>query len=197
MHCRPLALIFLSCALSAQDAGRKVFETRCVACHGGDGNLGELASSILARIAASTDAQLTEIIRAGVPGRGMPAIAVTPDELSALLAHLHTMRPPARNRREQTTCIQITAGAPIEGGVTGEARDDLQLRPADGRIHLLRRAGRRSRARPRAREMSAPPQSGEGGRISLYARASWSGSICHRLGRFVSANAKLSFFTNA
>ena len=40
-------------------------------CHGGDANGGEFAGSIVARVAACTDAQLSTIIRSGVPGRGM------------------------------------------------------------------------------------------------------------------------------
>src|SRR5690348_5674640 len=81
-------------SLNAQD-GRKIFETRCGVCHGVDGNGGEFAGSIVARIAALTDAQLSSVIRSGVPGRGMPPVEMSDAELPAVLAHLRTLRAPA------------------------------------------------------------------------------------------------------
>jgi alcohol dehydrogenase (cytochrome c) len=131
------------CAALAQNAsdGGRIFEARCSVCHGGDANGGEFAGSIVARVVASSDAQLSTTIRSGVPGRGMPGVALTDPELTALLAHLRTLRLPAAMKRERTLRITTAAGASLEGIVTGEGIDDLQLRTADGRVHLLRRAG--------------------------------------------------------
>ena len=130
----------------AQQTGRAVFESRCGVCHGADGNGGEFASSILARVMALNEAELTNVVRSGVPGRGMPAISVSDAEMTALLAHLRTLRAPARARRERTVHLQLTSGESLEGVITGEGIDDVQLRSADGRIHLLRRASDRFRA---------------------------------------------------
>src|SRR5207253_7108838 len=106
----PMPRLFLSgyliwiCAAGAQDtsAGRKIFEARCSMCHGGDANGGEFAGSIVARVATSTGAQLSTIIRSGVPGRGMPPVALTDTELEAVLAHLRTLRLPSAAKRERT-----------------------------------------------------------------------------------------------
>jgi alcohol dehydrogenase (cytochrome c) len=137
-----LTLLLLAAAASAQSPdGRKVFEARCGACHGADGNGGEFAGSILARVRAMSDAQIESTIRTGVPGRGMPPIALTDDELRAVLAHLRTLRAPGSNRRERVRQITTTTGAQLEGVVTGEGIDDLQIRTADMHIHLMRRSG--------------------------------------------------------
>jgi alcohol dehydrogenase (cytochrome c) len=129
---------------SAQD-GAKIFESRCGVCHGGDANGGEFAGSIVARVAASSDAQLSAVIRSGLPGRGMPAVEMTDAALTALLTHLRTLRPPAPATRDRTVRLTTTAGATLEGTVTGEGISDLQLRTSDGRVQLLRRSGDRFR----------------------------------------------------
>ena len=141
-----LVLLLAAPLLQAQESGRSIFESRCGVCHGADGNGGEFASSIVARVAALSDAELANIIRSGVPGRGMPPVALADAELTAALAHLHTLRPPGRTRRERAIRLLLTSGETIEGVVTGEGLDDVQLRTSDGQIHLLRRAGDRFRA---------------------------------------------------
>jgi alcohol dehydrogenase (cytochrome c) len=154
-------LAAVSCA-AAQDAaaGRTLFEGRCAACHGGDGNGGEFASSILARVAASNDTEISALIRLGIPGRGMPAFAFSEAEIAALLAHLRTLRPPrAAGRDALPVKLQTTTGETLEGIVTGEGVDDLQLRTADGRIHLLRRAG--SLLRPVTSQADWPTYDGQ------------------------------------
>ena len=54
------------------DPGRQAFEVRCARCHGADGNGGEMGPSIVLRLAAQSDPQLTTLIRDGLPTRGMP-----------------------------------------------------------------------------------------------------------------------------
>jgi alcohol dehydrogenase (cytochrome c) len=141
-----VSLIWISAAI-AQDAseGRNLFEARCGVCHGGDARGGEFAGSIVARVTALSDAELSTTIRSGLPGRGMPPVPLTDAELAAVLVHLRTLRPPPAAKRERTLRITTTTGASLEGAVTGEGLDDLQLRTSDGRVHLLRRAGDRFR----------------------------------------------------
>lgn len=142
----PLIFILLAAAASAQTTdGRKVFEARCGECHGVDGNGGEFAGSILARLRAMNDTQIENTIRNGVPGRGMPPVALTSQELRAVLVHLRTLRAPDSGRREPIRQITTTTGTVLRGVVTGEGIDDLQIRTEDGRIHLMRRAGARFR----------------------------------------------------
>jgi alcohol dehydrogenase (cytochrome c) len=125
--------------------GLKIFEARCGPCHGMDGNGGEFAGSIVTRIRAMNDTQIESTIRAGVPGRGMPPVAVTDEELRVVLAHLRTLRVTGSAGREAIRQITTTTGAVLQGVVTGEGIDDLQIRTTDGRIHLMRRSGERFR----------------------------------------------------
>ncbi len=126
--------------------GRDLFESRCAACHGGDANGGEFAAGIAARLPSHNDGELAALIRAGIPAVGMPAFALSDTEMTALIAHLRTLRPgrgPAHAIARKT--IETTTGERLEGVVTGEGIDDIQLRTADQRVHLLRRAGERFR----------------------------------------------------
>jgi alcohol dehydrogenase (cytochrome c) len=141
-----LSLLLLAAAAHAQSPdGRKVFETRCGACHGVDANGGEFAGSILTRLRAMIDAQIESTIRTGLQGRGMPPVPLTDNEMRAVLAYLRTLRAPGAGRRERTRQITTTTGAQLEGAVTGEGIDDLQIRTADAHIHLMRRVGERFR----------------------------------------------------
>jgi alcohol dehydrogenase (cytochrome c) len=146
------AIFLLTLGLAGQveqtvDPGRKAFETRCAACHGADGNGGEMGPPIGLRLSARDDQQLGELIRDGQPAKGMPPSQIGDAELADLVKHLRTIQ-----RRAETNApagkrmqIQTTAGTPLDGQVVGEGFDDLQLRTADERVHLLRRSDGRFR----------------------------------------------------
>lgn len=137
-------LLAAASPLAAQStAGQRVFETRCALCHGGDGTGGEMGPPILTRLPRLADADLTALIRDGRPARGMPGQALGDAELAALLPYLRSIQreAPALPRRTVTT----VDGATLEGDLLGEGIDDLQLRTADSRIHLLRKVGDRVR----------------------------------------------------
>jgi alcohol dehydrogenase (cytochrome c) len=149
MRCVLLAICLLAvdCVAAQEPAvGRTLFEKRCAECHGADGNGGEFASGILVRVSAANDAELSALIRSGIPGRGMPPFALSDIEMSALVTHLRTLRPlrPAGSELQRAK-LRTTDGDTLEGVVTGEGIEDLQLRTGDNRIHLLRRAGDRFR----------------------------------------------------
>jgi len=102
MHLRSFAF-FLACvgvaAAQAPD-GRVSFQARCAVCHGTDGNGGEHAPSILARVQSQTEQELIALLREGVPARGMPAFNDVPEpELRALAGFLRTMVAPGRGGR--------------------------------------------------------------------------------------------------
>src|SRR5215213_3029827 len=82
----------------AADPGRKLFESRCARCHGADGNGGEMGPSIVERLPTRDDQQLRELIRTGIPARGMPPTEVTSGEASDLLKFLRGIerRPESR-----------------------------------------------------------------------------------------------------
>jgi alcohol dehydrogenase (cytochrome c) len=155
-----VVLVGLSSPAAAQDAvaaGRRTFETRCGRCHGADGAGTEMGPSILQRLKTRDDAQLAALIHDGVPARGMPPNVMPEAELTALVRFLRTIQrdpEPAAAPR----VFHTEDGRAVEGVVLGEGSDDLQLRAADGRVHLLRRlapAGRRDAADDRVREVTS------------------------------------------
>ena len=145
---RTIALLsfLIPAALLAQDAspGRKSFEVRCARCHGGDGNGGEMGPPIGARVAARDDKALAELIHVGIPNRGMPPSMVNEPELGSLIGFLRTIRRRPNQQLPHLTVTTVTGGK-LEGDVLGQGFDDLQLRTADNKVHLLRRVGQNYR----------------------------------------------------
>lgn len=138
-------LTALLCAgwLEAQDdgRGRAQFEDRCARCHGSDANGGELGPPIASRLRAHDDQQLAALIRTGLPGRGMPPIPVSEAEMGPLIRFLRTLQPRGRVRPVEHLRVETTDNRVLEGEVLNEGFNDLQLRTADHKVHLLRRAG--------------------------------------------------------
>ena len=119
-------------------------------CHGGDGNGGEYAPSMIAPLATRNDAQLATLIHDGLPGRGMPATPNLSDaELRDLTQFLRTLRPRAARAAAAPTPkikIELTDGKTLEGTPLGHGvADDVQLRIDDGRVELFRKDGNRYR----------------------------------------------------
>src|SRR5437773_338031 len=79
-------------AAQTADPGRKAFESRCVACHGADGNGGEMGPPIGLRVSARDDQQLAELIRGGQPAKGMPPSQIGDTELADLVKYLRAMQ---------------------------------------------------------------------------------------------------------
>ena len=134
-------LLAASAPLAAQTPGRgrTVFEARCAVCHGGDGNGGEMGPPILTRLPALNDTDLTTLVRQGRPARGMPPQVMPAADLTTLIRYLRTIE-----RREaplRKTSVRTVDGRTLDGEVLGEGFDDLQVRTADARIHLLRKQG--------------------------------------------------------
>jgi alcohol dehydrogenase (cytochrome c) len=127
------------------DPGRKSFEGRCARCHGADGNGGEMGPTILQRLPVRDDKQLGELIRQGVPERGMPPMVVPDDELADLVKFLRTIERRPESRPIVRAKVQTSDGRTLDGQVLGEGFTDLQLLTDDKRLHLLRRAGDRVR----------------------------------------------------
>jgi putative heme-binding domain-containing protein len=72
--------------------GAQLYAAQCATCHGatGDGVGGvNLRSGSIRR--ASTDAELTRLIAAGIPGTGMPPFAFNAAEQAGLVAYLRNM----------------------------------------------------------------------------------------------------------
>ena len=129
------------------DAGKRQFETRCARCHGADATGGESGPGIVTQIAARSEADLAAFIREGRPARGMPAFALSDQEMKDLTPYLRSLAPTSRSappaivRRK----VQTTNGQTVEGQVMSEGMLDLQLRTDDKRLRLLRKVGDRYR----------------------------------------------------
>jgi alcohol dehydrogenase (cytochrome c) len=123
--------------------GRKTFEARCANCHGGDGNGGEMGPPIQLKLSTLDRAQLTKLVREGIPTKGMPPQPMGDSELEDLIKFLRTIEREADPIIRMT--VQTTDGRTLEGQVLGQGFDDVQLRTDDKRIHLLRRSGERFR----------------------------------------------------
>ena len=136
-----LVLVALSLnAAQAQtaEAGRGLFEARCVACHGGDGAGGEHGPAIVGRIGALSDTDISTTVGGGLPLSGMPAFKLTAAEMDELIAFLRTLRP-RPNHGLASRVVDMADGRKLEGAVLNETVEDLQLQTADQRIHLLRK----------------------------------------------------------
>lgn len=115
-------LIWMPCSLRAQaDAakGSKNFATNCAGCHGSDGRGGERAPNIATsrNVTSLTDTELSNFVRNGVPGSGMPAFGFLGDSgIRAIVAFL-------RQLQGKTTEVKVTgddaAGRTLFFGAAG------------------------------------------------------------------------------
>jgi len=139
-----VSLAVITCASRADaqstDPGRSVFASRCAACHGTEGDGGELGPSIVARIPLRTDADLEAVIREGLPGAGMPSFAnLSKTESANLIAFLRTLRPRAVTGPQRTS-VTLTDGSSLSGVILNQSAGEMQLLGDDRRAHLLREA---------------------------------------------------------
>lgn len=97
-----LTLITAQGAANVAD-GKLVFNTMCARCHGVDGTGGEAASltrQALTRV--RTEDALREIIRDGIPDRGMPRLSLSDNELNQLVAYVRSLGKPATTPTDGT-----------------------------------------------------------------------------------------------
>jgi cytochrome c oxidase cbb3-type subunit 3 len=84
-----------STSKSSASAGRQIFSSTCASCHGLDGRGGERGPDIVTRpeITRLSDEETLKILRAGIPGKGMPPFAALgATKLSAVLTYLRTLQ---------------------------------------------------------------------------------------------------------
>ena len=75
--------------------GKQTFASTCAGCHGLDGRGGERAPNIVERVHVQrlSDAQITHIIKNGVPGTGMPAFhSLQRSEIQAIVAYVRILQ---------------------------------------------------------------------------------------------------------
>ena len=131
----------LAAAVAQTPDGRAAFQTRCAVCHGTDARGGEHAPSIVNQVRRRNDEELTAVLKQGVPQTGMPAFNDTPEpELRAIVGFLRTLVRPRRGEEEKPEKFTLAGGKSVEGIVIGRTSRELQLRSADGKVHLLRKS---------------------------------------------------------
>ena len=137
-----MLLAAAACSAQVTNGGKQMFESKCAACHGSDANGGEFAPGILTRIVARSDAEIKSTVTDGLPLRGMPPFKLEPTELDTLTDYLRSLRPP---RRGDVAPVQVTVdlvdGKKLRGTSVNRTFMDMQVRTADGRVHLLRKSG--------------------------------------------------------
>src|SRR5271157_2492636 len=99
------ALLLFQAPLWGAD-GKKLFRERCAGCHGNDARGGGQGPGLAGnpRLSGRSVEQVRAIVERGVPGSGMPAFDLPPDQLDALAAFVRslnagvTVGPPAGRR---------------------------------------------------------------------------------------------------
>ena len=106
---------------------------------------GELGPAIISRFRAYAIRIWPHSFTKGLPGRGAATGQPSDAEMPLLVRFLRSIQPRGFGRPVVRKTVQTTDGKQLEGEVLGEGFDDLQLRTADERVHLLRRSGDRYR----------------------------------------------------
>jgi alcohol dehydrogenase (cytochrome c) len=142
-----LALLLTLAAGSAagQDGtGKSTFDAVCSRCHGADGGGGDMGPPIGLRLSGLNDEALRTLILNGRVERGMPPSPVPAPELRPLVEYLRVLQKSTATRLRELSAT-LDDGRALEGQVLNQGFADVQLRTADGRVHLLRRQGARFR----------------------------------------------------
>src|ERR1043166_4198335 len=142
------AIISIGTCLLAQTPppGTQIFDTRCAVCQGEDATGGDFAPGIVTRIPTRTDSELATVVPDGLPNRGMPPVDLSDQARGDLVAYLRSLRQPRRGELAAArVTIETTDSRKLSGLAVNQSFEDMQLRTADGRAHLLRRGGWRYR----------------------------------------------------
>src|SRR5947208_5353700 len=88
------ALLVCHAAAQSTAAGKREYQARCVGCHGEDGTGGGHGPNIVdvAKPRATSKAAVVELIRKGIPDRGMPAFQVSDDEASEIADYVMSFK---------------------------------------------------------------------------------------------------------
>src|SRR4051812_38156731 len=148
----------------APDAGRKIFENTCARCHGADANGGEMGPPIVRRLRERDDQSLGQLIRTGLPSRGMPPTRLSDADMPQLITYLRTFQRRRGERPLESRKVRLKGGGTLEGLVLGEGFYDLQIRDAaDKKIHLLRKVVGTDTYREVTSDTNWPTYNGETG----------------------------------
>lgn len=118
-------VLFFAALLPVQaqnvESGRQLFASRCGACHGGDGRGGERGPDITQRGLRTRDGgALRDLVRNGLPSRGMPGVKLADGEMDSMVAFLRTLDAPAGRGVRAKIAVNGPAFAAIAEGKAGE-----------------------------------------------------------------------------
>ncbi len=135
-----LLVLFFSPAFLIADvnAGHKEFNSMCSTCHGGDLMGGEMGPPIAYRLPRLNDQQVMTVIHQGRPGGMPPFPNLTGNDLSNLIEFLRSAQVTHRFSPIIRKKVETTDGQTLEGEVLSQSVEDLDLKTADGALHLLR-----------------------------------------------------------
>ncbi len=129
-------------AQAVDPRGADLFVAHCATCHGADGRGGERGPDIVTgpRNRNRTVAAIQGVIKQGMPGGGMPPIALDEAQATLVANHLRTLaadawEPPTWPR----VGAQVRGGARVEGLVLNETGSHIYLLRNDGSLATLPR----------------------------------------------------------
>lgn len=120
------------------DAGRSRYQTRCAGCHGDTGTGGRHGPGIVNGSRAISKDAVREVIRKGIPNAGMPAFAVSDEELDSIATFVMSLKTAAgRAPSQHNVTVRLRNGKTIRGVARNESAFDMQLLGVDGKLYLL------------------------------------------------------------
>lgn len=75
--------------------GKQTFSANCSFCHGSDARGGETGPNLVRSQLVLDDQNgelISEVIKKGIPGKGMPPIAIGDDDIASVVAFLHSLQ---------------------------------------------------------------------------------------------------------
>jgi alcohol dehydrogenase (cytochrome c) len=93
------ALFAADARAQAIEAGRRQFQSRCAGCHGEDGTGGARGFNIVdvRQPRATSKEAARDLIRNGIPNRGMPAFSIADEEIDAIAAYVLSLKSSTAN----------------------------------------------------------------------------------------------------
>ncbi len=94
-----IALFAADSRAQSSEAGRRPFQARCAGCHGEDGTGGARGVNIVDvhQSRAASEEAVRDVIRNGVPNRGMPAFSIADEEIASIAAYVLSLKPSTAN----------------------------------------------------------------------------------------------------
>jgi len=131
--------LIAGCLLADEVAdGKAAFARLCSQCHGADAAGGERAPTLRTWVTRPVS-DLKQVIRAGIPARGMPPFDLPDTQLNPIVAFLRSLPAAPAKKDERFVRLKLRGGESIECNVGGESTFDLQCVDAAGRLHSYKR----------------------------------------------------------